>query len=462
MISMTRAQIHDRVTRRSARALAAAAAIVGGSFGIVPESAGSSESAAPAVPFPPAVQVLVVRPGWLLEVESGQRREGWALRVKGDRIAAVGPAGAMEAPDGAKVIDLPGATLLPGLIDAHVHLTWDDGRSEATREAARATLEAGFTTVRSCGAPDGADLVLRDAVERGEVKGPRIIAAGAPLGFAGGVCAQVFPGQGVFSNAAEALAHIGRLGAAGASWVKICAGGGVLPRPDDEASAEVPPEMLAAIVAEAHRLGMKVAAHAQGPVAIAAATRAGVDSIEHGALLDEDGAKLMIERGTWLVPTFYRMRWGREQAAAAGTPAAALERSDALTERARERLRRALALGVRVTLGTDATVIPHGLNAREVGALVDLGMTPLQALQAATTGAAEMLGWSDRVGTLKPGRFADLVAVEGNPLEDVTALERVALVVKGGVAVRGPHIRLSESVHETVASPILQGNNVER
>jgi imidazolonepropionase-like amidohydrolase len=196
--------------------------------------------------------------------------------------------------------------------------------------------------------------------------------------------------------------------------------------------------MLAAIVAEAHRLGMKVAAHAQGPVAIAAAARAGFDSIEHGALLDEAAAKLMIERGTWLVPTFYRMRWGREQAAAAGAPAAALERSDALTERTRERLRRALALGVQVALGTDATVIPHGLNAREVGALVDLGMTPLQALQAATTRAAEMLGWSDRVGTLKPGHFADLVAVEGNPIEDVTALERVALVVKGGFVVRGP------------------------
>ena len=388
---------------------------------------------------PPATQpALVVRPGWLLEVETGERHGGWALRAEGDRIAAIGPVNAIAVPPGARVIELPGATLLPGLIDAHVHLTWDDGKSEATREAARKTLEAGFTTVRSCGAPEGADLVLRDAIERGVVVGPRIVAAGAPLGFAGGVCAQVFPGSGVFSTAEQALAHVRRLASDGASWVKICAGGGVVPGPDDEAAVEVPPETLAAIVAEAHRLGLKVAAHAQGPAAVTAAVRAGVDSIEHGALLDEAAARLMVERGTWLVPTFYRLRWRREQAAAAGAPAAALERAATAAEKVRDRQRRAIALGVPVALGTDATVIPHGLGAREVGEMVELGMTPLQALQAATTRAAAMLGWSDRVGSLAPGHLADLVAVEGDPLADPAALERVALVVKGGVVVREP------------------------
>ena len=212
----------------------------------------------------------------------------------------------------------------------------------------------------------------------------------------------------------------------------------MVPGPDDETAVEVAPEMLTAIVAEAHKLGLKVAAHAQGPAAVTAAARAGVDSVEHGALLDEAAAKLMVERGTWLVPTYYRLRWRREQAAANGAPAAALERAAAAGEKVRERQRRAIALGVPVAVGTDATVIPYGLDAREVAAMVELGMTPLQALQAATTRAAAMLGWSDRVGSLAPGHFADLVAVEGDPLTELAALERVALVVKGGVVVREP------------------------
>jgi len=416
---------------RNRRALAVCVSAIVGAFVQPAWVAGATASTA-------SQPVLVVRPGWVLEVETGEKHVGWAVRAEGDRIAAVGPASSVAVPAGARVIELPGATLLPGMIDAHVHLTWDDGKSEATREAAKKTLEAGFTTVRSCGAPEGADLVLRDAIDRGEIVGPRVIAAGAPLGFAGGVCAQVFPGSGVFSTAEQALAHVRKLAAAGASWVKICAGGGVVPGPDDETTVEVAPEMLTAIVAEAHKLGLKVAAHAQGPAAVTAAARAGVDSVEHGALLDEAAAKLMVERGTWLVPTYYRLRWRREQAAANGAPAAALERAAAAGEKVRERQRRAIALGVPVAVGTDATVIPYGLDAREVAAMVELGMTPLQALQAATTRAAAMLGWSDRVGSLAPGHFADLVAVEGDPLTELAALERVALVVKGGVVVREP------------------------
>lgn len=390
-----------------------------------------------AQPKPAAekAKALVLRPKWLLDVESGEKHQGWALRTDGDRIAAVGPTSSVGAPVGAQVIDLPNTTLLPGLIDAHVHLTWDDGKTEVTRDAARKTLEAGFTTVRSCGAPGGADLVLRDAIERGEIVGPRVIAAGAPLGFAGGVCAQTFPGEGVFTTVEQALAHVKHLQQAGASWVKICAGGGVVPSPADEATVEVPPEMLTAIVTEAHRLGMKVAAHAQGPAAVLAATRSGVDSIEHGSLLDEAAAREMAVRGTWLVPTYYRLQWRREQAAAAGTPAATLERAAANGARVRERLSKAVALGVPVALGTDATVIPHGLGAHEVEAMVELGMTPLQAIQAATVRAAAMLGWSDRVGTLKQGTLADVIAVEGDPLADLTALERLKLVVKGGAIV---------------------------
>jgi imidazolonepropionase-like amidohydrolase len=208
--------------------------------------------------------------------------------------------------------------------------------------------------------------------------------------------------------------------------------------PDDEASVEMPTETVAAIVAEAHRLGLKVAAHAQGPAAVTAAVRAGVDSIEHGSLLDETAARLMAERGTWLVPTLYRLHWLKQQAEASRASAAAIERSARAAEQARERQRRAVALGVPVALGTDATVIPYGLGAREAAALADLGMTPLQALQAATVRAAALLGWSERVGSLQPGHFADLLAVEGDPLADLAALERVVLVVKAGAVVRAP------------------------
>jgi imidazolonepropionase-like amidohydrolase len=398
----------------------------------------ASSAARPAeavAPAPPKTTspVLVVRPQWLLDAKTGERHEGWSLRAEGDRIAAVGPSASVSVPPGARVVDLPGATLLPGLIDVHVHLTWDDGKSEATREAARKTLEAGFTTVRSCGAPGGADLVLRSDIERGDVVGPRLIAAGAPLGLAGGVCAQVFPGEGVFTTAEEALAHVDRLAKSGADWAKICAGGGVVAGPADEEALEVPEDMLIAIVAEAHRRGLKVAAHAQGPRAVAAAARAGADSVEHGALIDEAAARAMAEKGTWLVPTYYRLRWRREQAAAQGAKPEALERANAAAQRVRDRQSRAIALGVPVAVGTDATVIPHGLGAREIAAMGELGMTPLQALQAATTRAAAMLGWADRVGSLEPGKLADLVAVQGDPLADPTALERVALVVKGGV-----------------------------
>ncbi|HXT20552.1 MAG TPA: amidohydrolase family protein, partial [Thermoanaerobaculia bacterium] len=269
----------------------------------------------------------------------------------------------------------------------------------------------------------------------------------------GGVCAQVFPGQGVFTNSAEAVAHVRRLASSGVGWVKVCAGGGVVAGPQDEASVEMPPEMLAEIVAEAHRLGLKVAAHAQGPAAITAAVRAGVDSIEHGSLVDEAAARLMVERGTWLVPTFYRLRWRREQAAANGAPAAAIERAAAAAGKVRDRQRRAIELGVPVAMGTDATVIPYGLDAREVAALVELGMTPLQALQAATVRAAAMLGWSDRVGSLAPGHFADLVAVDGDPLADPAVLERVVLVVKGGVVVRGPNATAPQPTPAPSAAP---------
>jgi imidazolonepropionase-like amidohydrolase len=399
-------------------------------------------AAAPAASDASAgARALVLRPRAIIDVEKGRRLEGMVVVVRGDRIEAVRESSA-PLPDGAEVIELGGATLLPGLIDAHVHLAWA-GRgaapgSLAGKDEARATLEAGFTTVRNVGSTGWADLALRDAIERGEVAGPRMLIAGPALGLKGGVCDAVFQGEGAVTSAAEAVAKVRELAARGADVIKLCAGGGVIPTAADADAVEFSEEQIRAIVAEAHRLGRKVAAHAQGPRAALNAVRAGVDSIEHGALLTAETARLMRERRVFLVPTLYRLDYVLEQARAGGAPAARLAALSEGRKSAQEHLRAAVAAGVPIALGTDATVIPHGTNAKELAALAAIGLAPADALRAATAGAAELLGWSDRIGALRAGLLADLIAVDGDPLADLSALERVRFVMKGGAVHRGP------------------------
>lgn len=386
----------------------------------------------------PGGRAVVLRPRAVLDVAAGRLLEGKVVVVRGERIEAIAEAAA-PLPEGAEVIDLPAATLLPGLIDAHVHLAWAAGGAAAGslpgKDEARATLEAGFTTVRNLGSTGWADLALRKAIERGEIPGPRMLIAGPALGLKGGVCDSVFQGEGGVTSAEQAVAKVAELVAQGADVIKLCAGGGVIPTAADAEAVEFSEEQIRAIVEAAHRSGRKVAAHAQGPKAIRNAVRAGVDSIEHGALLDEETARLMKERRVFLVPTLYRLDYVLEQARAGGAPAARLAALSEGREAARQHLRAAAALGVPIALGTDATVIPHGTNARELAALAAIGLTPADALRAATVQAAELLGWSDRIGAIRPGLLADLIAVEGDPLADLTVLQRVRLVMKGGVVV---------------------------
>ncbi len=379
-------------------------------------------------------RVVVLRPAALLDVEAGRRLPGKLVVVRGDRIEAIRNL-AVPLPADAEVIDLPGATLLPGLVDAHVHLAWAGSAAGALagKDEARATLEAGFTTVRNLGSTGWADLALRDAIERGQVPGPRMLIAGPALGLKGGVCDAVFQGEGAVASAAEAVAKVRELIGRGVDVIKLCAGGGVIPSAADAEAVEFTEEQIRAVVAEAHRLGRKVAAHAQGPRAIANAVRAGVDSIEHGSLVDETGARLMKDRGVFLVPTLYRLDYVYEQARAGGASPEQLERRAEGRETAQQRLRSAVALGVPLAFGTDATVIPHGTNAKEFESMVAIGLSPAEALRSATVGAAKLLGWNDRIGAVRPGLLADLIAVDGDPLQDVKALQRVRFVMKGGV-----------------------------
>ncbi len=400
-----------------------------------------------AAQTPPPDSFHVLYAARMLDVRQGRILPDVVVVIRGERIESVHSGGApFKPPAGAKVTRLPASlTLLPGLIDAHTHLTWDpqSQRSDPPgvtipREpligagVARRTLDAGFTTVRSLGSTGYSDLALRDAIADGHVPGPRVQAAVTGLGPPNGVCDTVFQHEGAVSGLEAAVAKVKQLIAAGADVIKLCAGGGVLPQESAAQATEFSEAELRAMVEEAHRQGRKVAAHAQGPEAIRRAVEAGVDSIEHGGLIDEASARRMKEKGVFLVPTLYRLDWTLENAEKNGAPAAALERLRRSRELARKHVARAIQIGVPVAFGTDATVYPHGLNAHEFAVLVELGVPPLEAIRSATLNAAQLLGWTGKVGTIEPGAFADLIAVEGNPLEDITRLEEVRLVIKGG------------------------------
>jgi len=398
-------------------------------------------------------QTVVVRAGRLLDVKSGKMLANQTIVIQGDKIASVG--GAIETPAGARVIGLSNATVLPGLIDAHTHITFDPnfGYSSlgisAPREAligaknARITLEAGFTTVRNVGATDFTDVALRDAINAGDVPGPRMIVSGPALSITGGHCDNnLLPfeyhatDEGV-ADGVEAVQHKTReIIKYGADVIKICATGGVLSKGDDPNAAQFTLEEMKAIVADAHRLGRKVAAHAHGAQGVIWASEAGVDSVEHGHLMNDEAIATLKKNGTYLVPTLYLLDWQREHAAEANLPDFLRKKMEMVSAAGMGNVKKAFAAGVKIGFGTDAAVYPHGLNAHEFAVYVRLGMTPLQAIQTATVNDADLLGWSDRIGAVEAGKFADLIAVDGDPLADVTTLERVKFVMKGGEVVR--------------------------
>ena len=401
----------------------------------------------------PAPKTVVIRAGRLLDVRTGKTLANQLIIIQDDKIASVGSG--TQIPAGAQVIDLSSATVLPGLIDAHTHITMTTNFGYSRlgisipREAlngarnARVTLDAGFTTIRNVGASGFTDVALRDAINAGDVPGPRMLVSGPALSITGGHCDDnLLPfewhaqSDGV-ADGVEAVQHKTReIIKYGADLIKICATGGVLSHGDNPQASQYTLDEMKAIVADAHRLGRKVAAHAHGAQGIRWASEAGVDSIEHGSYIDDAAIAEMKKNGTYLVPTLYLADWFLANAERIGTPPELIGKAREVMPAARKNVARAFAAGVKVGFGTDAAVYPHGLNAHEFAVMVKLGLTPLRAIQAATINDADLLGWSDKVGTLEPGKWADVVAVDGDPLADVTTLERVKFVMKGGEVIK--------------------------
>jgi imidazolonepropionase-like amidohydrolase len=409
-------------------------------------------SALPLAAAEPA-RTVVVEAARVLDVKSGRTLEKGAVLVEGDRIKSVGDAGALLArAPGATVIDLGDATLLPGLIDAHDHLTSSPyvhgyaglgislPRAALTgAKNARLTLEAGFTTVRNVGADGFADVALRDATAAGELPGPRMLVSGPPLGITGGHCDNnLLPyqyhdkAQGVADGPWEARAKTRENIKYGADLIKVCATGGVLSKGDQPGAPQFTLEELTAIVQEAHSHGRRVAAHAHGTEGIKNAIKAGVDSVEHASLIDDEGIRLAKERGTFLVMDIYNDDFILKEGAKFGMLPESIEKERKIGQTQRDNFAKAWKAGARMAFGTDGGVYPHGDNARQLAYMVKYGMTPLEAIRAATTGAAELLGWSNRVGSIEAGFYADMIAVAGDPLKDVTVLEKVRFVMKGG------------------------------
>jgi imidazolonepropionase-like amidohydrolase len=420
----------------------------------------SADARAQAPQAPP--QVIAIRAGRLVDVERGQVRRDQLIVVRGDRIIAI-HAGSSRPPAGARLLDLSRYSVIPGLIDCHAHLIGDLTGSDvllplersAAQEAfsgvrnARTTLLAGFTTVRDVGTYRAlVDAALRDAIADGTVIGPRMAVAGAYVTVTGGGGELVGAAPdvqipedyrfGVANGVDQVRERVRAILNGGADFIKLIATGAVLTRGTKPGVSEYTEEEIRAAVEQAAEYGTYVAAHAHGAEGIKRAVRAGVRSIEHGSLIDDEGIALMKQKGTWLVADIYNGDYiaseGREQ----GWDEEILRKNDETTEAQRAGFRKAVAAGVRIAYGTDSGVYPHRFVARQLPYMVRYGMTPMQALHAATLSAAQLMGWEDRVGSLAVGKYADIVAVEGDVLSNLEALENVGFVMKGGVVYKGP------------------------
>ena len=406
-----------------------------------------------------SAEVVALRAGRLFDGTGDVAKVDQLILVEGARIKAVGRTGDVRIPDGVEIIDLSGATVLPGLIDCHTHLaTRADNFSEINKFKrtpftagfaavvhARKTLDAGFTTVRDVGSPPFLAVDLREAIEEGFVPGPRVVASGPGISMTGGhgdlnkysplVRMRMYPEERGFqiADGVDQVRYLVRAQVKyGVDLIKICASGGVMSRGDPPGSPQFSLEELTVAVQEAHALGRKVAAHAHGAIGIKNAVRAGVDSIEHGSMIDDEGIRLMIERGTWLVSDIYNDDYLLGRAREIQLPQESIDKERAIGQLQRDNFARCVKAGVKIAFGTDAGIYPHGDNAKQFALMVRYGLTPAQAIRSATTGAAELLGRADGIGRVAPGYFADLIAVAADPLEDVRALESVGFVMKAG------------------------------
>jgi len=427
--------------------------IVASSFRIVAQNTA-------IVPDPPIGKgVVVLKAARLIDGTGKPAIQNGLVVVTDNMITAVGTSSQVQIPAGAKVIDLGDATLLPGFVDAHTHVIgrilgdpngnaavvkdYDSfGAIIGTRNADNILL-AGFTTIRNVGAPNFDDMALRKAINEGWVPGPRMMAAGHAIGITGGHCDEngFKPGlidggikDGIANGPEEVRAAVRYMVKYGADVIKTCATGGVLSEGDAVGATQYTYEEMKALVDEATKLGRKVAAHAHGTEGIKIAVRAGVSSIEHGSFLDEEGARMMAEKGTYLVPTLMAGEQVEKLAKSGVVKGLIAEKALAAAAAMRNGIKIAKRNNVKIALGTDSAVIPHGVNGHEFTLMVEWGgLTPMESIVAGTMSGATLLGWEKHIGSLETGKWADVVAVPGNPLADIHKMESTVFVMKNGV-----------------------------